>query len=287
MNKANFIFFGSAQLSVYYLNNLKKSGITPSVVVTLPPSPYGRGRKLKDNPVQTWAQENKIQCILWKDSNTTLELLKDQSFDFALVFAFGKILKKELIYAPNFQFGFINLHPSLLPLLRGPSPIRSALLHNQKEALGVTYIKMDEKMDHGPIILQKEFSPETWPMPGDKLDRLLIDLGSELFTENLNKLLNGEISYVEQNHELATFTDFFSKSDCEISPDNITKDGIILGQDAFCACACDINPSPFFYKKGKRVKISKLTNISSDQIAIDKVIPEGKKEISWHEFQVN
>ncbi len=288
--KNNFVFFGSAKIAGEYLDKLKSHGIVPGLIVTLAPAPVGRGRKLKANPTETWAQENGIPFTYFENTEQIIKELANKNFDFALVFAFGKILKKELLELENIKHGFINLHPSLLPALRGPSPIRSALLQNEPEALGVTYIKMDEKMDHGDIVLQEKYRPSTWPLPGRDLDLELVNFAAKILFENYEKLL--EIKSTPQEHEKASFTKFFQKNDCEIDFKNISSDGELLNNAKFTACACDENPAPFFFaqKEDKkiRVKIARLRaeNIDGEtKIFIDKLIPEGKKEISWTDFK--
>ncbi len=288
MSKANFIFFGSADVSVYTLSALKDAGILPVKVVTLAPAPYGRGRKTKPNPTDAWAQENGIPVIYWKSSKDLLTEIKDEKYDFALVYAFGKILEKELLDAPNFKCGFVNIHPSLLPYLRGPSPIRSAILLDKKDAIGVTIIKMDEQMDHGPILLQEKYEPESWPLCGTFLDKELSELAAKKLAQNWNELKEGRLKEQEQAHEKANFTKFFEKSGCEINFESISGDGQINGKDAFVACACDGNPSPFFFaQKGSqkiRVKINTLEN-KDGKFYIKSLVPENKKEMSWQNFK--
>ena len=292
--KNNFVFFGSAKIAGEYLNKLKSYGIVPRLIVTLAPAPYGRGRKLKANPIETWARENGIPFIYFENTKQIIKELSNKNFDFALVFAFGKILKKELLDLPNIKHGFINIHPSLLPKLRGPSPIRSAILLDEKDAVGVSIIKMDEKMDHGPILWQEKFDPASWPVPGRELDKALSELAGEILCKNIDEFLQGNVPDKEQEHEKATFTKFFKKSDCEINFDYIDSDGQILGNTKFVACACDENPGAFFfaYKNGKtlRIKISELSAKADNsdkqaKIYIKKLIPEGKKEMLWSDFK--
>ncbi len=283
-----FVFFGSAGICIFTLEKLKKHGVLPELVVTLPAAPFGRGRRLKDNPVKTWADENEIPTILWQNSEQVKNdlLALNQNFDFALVFAFGKILKKDFLELPIFKRGFLNIHPSLLPKLRGPSPIRSALLEDERENVGVSIMKMDEKMDHGPIILQEKTKLNSWPLPGRELDEILALQAGELLAQNMEKIKSGELKEKEQEHAKASFTRFFKKEDCEIKIEHIGADGEIKDDAKFVACACDKNPSPFFFieknNKKIRVKISKLQS-KDGKIFIEKLIPEGKKEMGWQD----
>ncbi len=289
-----FVFFGVPEIAVWTLEKMKNCGLLPQKIVTFPDAPAGRGRKLKEAPTKTWAKENGVPFIEWENTQKTIEALSDEEYDFALVFAFGKILKKELLDLPNIKHGFINIHPSLLPKLRGPSPIRSAILLDEKDAVGVSIIKMDEKMDHGPILWQEKFDPASWPVPGRELDKALSELAGEILCKNIDEFLQGNALDKEQEHGKATFTKFFKKSDCEINFDDIDENGQILGNAKFVACACDGNPGTFFFadKNGKtlRIKISELSakadsSYKQAKIYIKKLIPEGKKEMLWSDFK--
>lgn len=129
--------------------------------------------------------------------------------DVVVVAAYGRILTKNELNTP--KYGCINVHPSLLPKYRGPSPIQTAILNGDKVS-GITIIKMDEKVDHGPILAQvKEpiFSTDT----SESLYRRLFEKGAQLLPKVLKKYINGTLVPKEQDHSKATFTKALTRTD--------------------------------------------------------------------------
>src|SRR3989338_3590391 len=123
----NFAFFGSSQFSIVVLETLKKNGFLPSLIITLPDSPSGRGLKLAPSLAKVWAIENKIDFIEpHKFEDDLCEKLRVGGYKFFLVASYGKIIPKKVLDSP--EFGSFNIHPSLLPKYRGPSPLQSQIL---------------------------------------------------------------------------------------------------------------------------------------------------------------
>lgn len=181
---------------------LIKNGYNVVAVVTNPDEPFGRKNILTPPPVKVLAQKHKILVLQpenLKDPNFKKELPEADLF---IVAAYGKLIPKEILDMP--KYGALNIHPSLLPRWRGPSPIQSTILAGDKET-GVTIIKMDELMDHGPILAKRElvifnsqFSiPKT---TYQKLHDTLAKLGAELLMETLPRWLKGEITLVPQDN---------------------------------------------------------------------------------------
>ena len=279
-----FAYFGAPDISRITVNRLAQSGMTPEFIVTLPDAPSGRGRALKATPLKLWGKENKIKVIEWQSAKQVLDELKKHNLDFVLVFAFGKILPKEMLNLPNIEMGFINIHPSLLPKLRGPSPIRSAIMLNQRQNVGVSIIKMNEKMDAGDIIFSKKAGLKQWPIPGRKLDVILAQISADILIENLQHLHKLISNAVPQNDKNASYTTFLTKQMCEIPINAIDKEGKITSKYAYLACACDENPAPYFFVGKKRIKIQDLAG-KEDGVYIETVTPEGKKPVAWQEFK--
>ncbi|MCX6731653.1 MAG: formyltransferase family protein, partial [Candidatus Parcubacteria bacterium] len=111
-----FAFFGTTEFSVKVLDMLLKSDLVPELVVTTPDRPRGRGLKLQPNPVKLWAEKNKIKYTTDYSRLTT-------DYSLFIIAAYGKIIPKEILDIP--KYGTLNVHPSLLPKYRGPSPIQS------------------------------------------------------------------------------------------------------------------------------------------------------------------
>ena len=128
-------FFGTSDFAVSILEHLKDAELLPQLIVTQPDKPKGRKMVVTPPPVKVWADENKIKTIQ-PESLATIPKELEEEWDVFVVVAYGKLIPKELLEKP--LHGALNIHPSLLPLLRGPSPIQSAILEDMKET-GVTY----------------------------------------------------------------------------------------------------------------------------------------------------
>lgn len=184
----------------------------PSLVVTNPDRPAGRGKELVSPPVKEVAREYGIEFVQTEEISEAEEKIKEIAPDLMLVCAFGKILPKSTLEIPS--RGCLNIHPSLLPKFRGPSPIQGAILAGEKET-GTTLMLMDKKLDHGPIVAQQATrieEKETYP----ELERKLALMGADLTMEYAPKLVKGEVSPVPQNDEEATFTKMISKEDGKV-----------------------------------------------------------------------
>ncbi|KKU16547.1 MAG: Methionyl-tRNA formyltransferase, partial [Parcubacteria group bacterium GW2011_GWC1_45_9] len=164
------VFFGGNQLSVTVLKNLVEAGFKPSLVITSPDEPIGKKKTLTSPPLKIAAQNLKsrrkvgtpiaegasglttLQPKSLKDGEVK-EKIKSIKPDIGIVAAYGKIIPKEIL--DIFPKGVLNLHPSLLPKYRGPSPIQTAILNNDFDT-GVSIILLDEQMDHGQILAQEK-----------------------------------------------------------------------------------------------------------------------------------
>ncbi|MBI5465080.1 methionyl-tRNA formyltransferase, partial [Candidatus Gottesmanbacteria bacterium] len=138
------IFFGTPEFVIPVAQSLLQAEYCKlCAIVTNPDRPVGREQILTPSPIKSWALKHDIRVI---DSG-----LKKLAPDLGILAAYGKIIPQELINL--FPKGILVIHPSLLPAYRGASPVQAAILAGDRET-GVTIIKMDEKMDHGPIISQ-------------------------------------------------------------------------------------------------------------------------------------
>lgn len=139
--------------------------------------------------------------------------LRKREIELTLVVAYGKILPADVLAVP--KFGSLNVHPSLLPRWRGPTPIQAAILAGDT-VTGVTIIQMDAAMDHGPIVARREFplGERLWTAP--ELSDVLADLGVELFLQTLDPWVRGEVTPEPQHHEAATYSRRLKKEDGHI-----------------------------------------------------------------------
>jgi methionyl-tRNA formyltransferase len=279
---ARIAFFGTPNLAVYILEELHDAGIVPMVVVTQPDRPAGRKLLLTPPPVKEWALKHDI-AVFQPESfihRSDAEEFANSEWDLCILAAFNTILPRWVLELPT--RGFLNVHPSLLPKLRGPSPLRSAILRDEKDAVGVSIIKLDEEMDHGPLVAQANFELPVWPDKGEVLDEILFREGGRLLAEVIPEWLEGAITPVAQEHEKATYTKKFKKADGEI----VLSDDDYENYRKFCAH--DGWPGTFFFAdyKGKKIRV-KVTDATyeGDVFTLLKVIPEGKNEISYVEWQ--
>src|ERR1017187_147340 len=155
------VFFGTPHQVIPILQTLQKN-FKVIAIVTAPDKKAGRKQLPTPSPVKAYIKEdsqnkaNNITILTPEQfNNDTIEQLNILKSDLFVVAAYGKLLPKEILAIP--RFGTLCVHPSLLPKYRGPSPIPQTLLDGEK-ITGTTIIKMDEKMDHGPILSTKLFT---------------------------------------------------------------------------------------------------------------------------------
>lgn len=279
-------FFGTPDIAVFVLDALEQAGIVPALVVTNPDAPQGRKLIMTPPPAKGWAYERNIEVFqpeTLKD-DAVAQLLRDGGFDLFVVVAYGKIIPKSILEIP--KHGTLNVHPSLLPKFRGASPIRSAILADVRET-GVTVMLMDEQLDHGPILAQESanIAPTDWPMRGRELDELLARKGGALLASVIPRWVAHEVTPREQEHGSATFCTKISK---EMGALDLKSDSY---QNLLKIRAFDGWPGTHFFteKNGvrMRVKIVDAALASDGTLRITRVIPEGKKEMSFESFMAN
>lgn len=266
------VFFGTPSIVIPALTALKESGILPTIVVTQPDKPAGRKLHLTAPPVKEWAVSEGIEVLQpVKITEDVIHELSNTDWDVFIVAAYGMILPQALLDIP--RHGVLNIHPSLLPKYRGASPVRSALLADDSSAVGVSIMKLDDKMDHGPILAQGRVELEEWPMRADILESLLMYEGGKLLAEVLTSNEYSDTSlYLPQDHENATYSKKITKEMGEI---RLTDDGYKnwLAYNAFYPW-----PGIFYFDaERKRIKITEAT-YAQGTFSPTKIIPEGKQE---------
>ena len=178
------------------------------------PTKYGkRGRQKLQPAVQTYAQNQNIPCIQPPNKSSLLEYFNENEHPlWGVVSAYGHIIPDATL--SRFKGGLVNVHPSLLPKWRGPSPIESALLHGDSET-GNSLIRLTGSMDAGPIYAQSKYLiPEKADRP--MLYEALGQDGAKLLTDNLEQILAGEIKPTDQDDDEATYSTMLAKSDAKI-----------------------------------------------------------------------
>ncbi len=217
-HQPKIIFFGTSDFAAVILERLYQSKTVEIILaVTQPDQPVGRHQTPTPPPVKILADQLGLPVIqpAKLDEQTAL-LLKKYSADLFLVAAYGLIIPHYILNIP--RLGCLNIHPSLLPLYRGPSPIQTCLL-NGDQVTGVSLMLLDAKMDHGPIIAQIK-SPLA---PDDNYETLatkLADQSAVLLLDTFPKIFANQIKPQEQNHAAATFTKIITKQDGRIGWNN-------------------------------------------------------------------
>lgn len=280
-SQPHIVFFGTdAWVSIPVLEELVSGGFTPQLIVTAPDRPQGRKLVMTPPPVKVWATERNIPVFQPEklDEATITELTKDGVLDLFIVASYGKIIPKEIVELPKYKT--LNVHPSLLPLYRGATPIESAILDDARET-GVTIIRMDEKMDHGPIVMQEFHIFEEWPSK-ETISKTLAHLGGQLLVESIPDWIAGAIDEQEQIHDEATFTQKVTKEDGRIDMNDTSRE-TFLKYIAYTPW-----PGVFFFvsrnDKEMRVKVTEAT-FEDGSFVIQRVVPEGKKEMSFEDFK--
>lgn len=201
MNKLKIIFFGTPAFVVPVLQKLQENFEVVGVVAA-PDKKVGRKQILTPSPIKSWSIGHNIPAL----STNNYQL---PTTDLFVVAAFGRLIPQEILDIP--KFGALNIHPSLLPKYRGPSPIQNTILSGDKTS-GLTIIKMDKEMDHGPVVSTKEISlsgQDTF----DTLSKKMFELGAQELVKITPDFVSGKIKPREQDHSQATYTHIIRKED--------------------------------------------------------------------------
>lgn len=213
--KVKIVFFGTSDFAVPALTSLLNFGYAVVAVVTQSEKPAGRQRITMSSPVKKAALEHRIPVFEphnLKNDEEFFKQFKHLSPDLCIVAAYGKIIPSQYIEIP--KHGFINIHPSLLPKYRGPSPVQAAIMNGDEET-GVTIMKIDERMDHGPLLENRKWKIESGKYYIE-IEKKLAKEGAELLIETLPKYISGELKPREQDHYQATFTKLLKRDDGRI-----------------------------------------------------------------------
>jgi methionyl-tRNA formyltransferase len=210
----NIIFMGTPDFAIPSLTLLLASDNTLAGVITQPDRPRGRGKQLQPPPVKGLAQQHGIPIIQpgkVKDDDC-MKWLKAQHPDLIVVVAFGQILPPRILRLPS--HGCINLHASLLPNYRGAAPINWTIMNGDTKT-GVTTMFMNEWMDTGDILLQRETAIEP-DEDAPALRNRLATLGAKLLLETIHRLKRGELTALPQDHSKASYAPPLKKEDGRI-----------------------------------------------------------------------
>ncbi len=212
------VFFGTEEFSLTVLEGLIEAGYNVAAVVTKPDSKKGRGRQLVMPSVKVLAAKHDI--TVWQPTKVAEinEDVKALGPVTGVLVSYGKIIPQSTI--DLFTPGIINIHPSLLPKYRGPTPIESAI-KNGDDKTGVSIMLLDAGMDSGPVYTSQEFALQGTETRAD-LYRSLAVMGTDLLLETLPSIMNGSLSPSAQNNEQATYCQLLTKEDAVLDPTKLT-----------------------------------------------------------------
>ncbi len=203
-------FLGTPDFAVPTLEKLCQSEFKPATVFCAPDKPVGRKQILTPPPIKVIAQKYNMPIYQPEDALSIKNKASGLNLDLIICVAYGLILPKEVLDAP--RYGCLNIHPSLLPKYRGPSPIQATIL-NGDEKTGVTIMKMDEKIDHGPIVKNQKINIKNQEHTTPELSQILAEAGADLLLNVLPDWLAGKIKPQPQDESLATYTKIIKKED--------------------------------------------------------------------------
>lgn len=298
MKRYRVVFFGTPEFAIPSLEGLfERENLL--AVVTQPEKPKGRGLKVSASPVKIWAQ-NKALPVLepekLKDENFIAKL-KEFCPELIVVCAYGKILPKLILELP--PYGCWNIHASLLPKYRGASPINWAILNGEKKT-GITIFLMEEGLDTGPILLQKEL-PILEDDTALDLSYKLSQLAKETILEAIELHKKGQLKAFPQGEEGISYAPLLKKEDGFFT---FEEPALIIERKVRALLPW---PTAYTYYKNKLLKVFSakafplekgekpgtilkvmkegvLVSTSQGAILIKEVQMEGKRRISGYEF---
>lgn len=212
------VFFGTEDFSLSSLKALVEGNFSVAAVVTKPDTPRGRGHKLTPPPVKLYAQQHNIPVLQPKKITDISEKLRTFAPATGVLVSYGKIIPQSII--DIFTPGIINVHPSLLPKYRGPTPIESAILHGDHKT-GVSIMQLSARMDAGPVYSQVVHTLDHTETQ-TTLYATLAKLGAQRLIETLPSIMQGELSATPQNEDICTYCSLLTKDDTFITPASYT-----------------------------------------------------------------
>ena len=272
------VFFGTPQFSADILRFLKENGCDVVATVTRVDKPRGRGRKCLSSPVKVQASALDVPCLQALSAATLKRDLERYRPDLFLVVAFGEILSKEILDVP--RLASVNLHTSLLPKYRGAAPIQRCLMHGDEET-GVSIIRMEQKMDAGPILKMVKVGIDPDDTFGT-LEAKLLEVGSKALLDVVHDYEKGVVQETEQDHERATFAPKIQPKDCLIDWSKTALENHHLIRA--------LSPRPGAWAwvqfKGQNVRLKILKSIVSQEGALQPILVqlEGKKPMLFSDL---
>jgi methionyl-tRNA formyltransferase len=276
----NYVFFGTPRFAAIVLEKLLDAGMPPAALVCNPDRPIGRKKIV--TPPQTkqlvTARAPGVAVLQPEKLDTAfIKALSDIKPDLFVVAAYAKIIPKTVLDVS--RLGTLGVHPSLLPKYRGSSPIQSAILGGERET-GVTIYRIDEKMDHGPVLAEARTVMDSLTTAYPALEEMLAGLGGTLLAKAMPAFFAGASKPIPQDESLATYTKKFATEDGFVDESDLAaaergdqgKTNAILRKiNAFTP-----EPGAWTIKDGKRIKLLKA-EIKGGSLRLITVQKEGER----------
>ena len=249
------VFMGTPEFSLPTLEELIKNKFNILAIYTQPPKKSKRGQKLNVSPIEEFSRKKKLNLRNPNSLNNDEEFkfLKNLSPDLIVVVAYGQLIPKKFLEIP--KFGFINIHASLLPMWRGAAPIQRAIM-NQDKKIGISIMKIEEKLDSGPLLSSKEIELYQNSTYGE-IEKKLSIMGAALLLDTLKNLINKEVELKRQDDSKATYAKKINKDETKINW-NLEADKVIAHIHGLSP-----NPGAWFEYKGDRFKVFNAIKSSS------------------------
>ena len=205
------IFAATPDISIPCLEEILNSSHEIRLIITMPDKPSGRGKKLLPGPIKKFCLENGLPFIQ-PESLKSIEvknIFKEIKSDLLIVFAYGKIIPKDIFELPT--YGSINIHTSILPCYRGAAPIQRAIINGEKSS-GITFMKLSEGLDEGPILEYFKMAIEDDDTAGT-LAAKMAKVSSNKILQTIDNIALNNFKIIEQDHSKASYADKLLKKE--------------------------------------------------------------------------
>ncbi len=271
------VFMGSPEFALPSLGALVAAGYDMRLAVTQPDRRAGRGGRMRAPEAKVEAQRLGIpvfQPQSFRDPEAVAQLAAVEP-DLIVVAAYGRILPRSVLDLPGHPV--VNVHPSLLPRWRGPSPVAAAILAGDRET-GVSIMELVPEMDAGPVLAARPFPTAPTDTTG-ALEARLAEEGAELLVETLPAWLDGDLRAVPQDESLVTVCPLLAKGDGHLS-------AAMTAREAERAVrAYDPWPGAFVTYSGDRLGIwrAQVGDAGDELIPGDLTVLAGKPAVAFRE----
>ena len=243
---------GTPLFAVPILKSIFQKGYEIPLVYTQPPSKSNRGYKLSKSPIQIFCEENNLSIRTPENFNKIEDekkVLEKIEADMALVVAYGQILPESILNVC--KKGFINIHASLLPKLRGAAPIQRSIMNLDNET-GISIMQINGKLDQGKVYSQHKIKINKDDNAED-LSLKLSNLAAEKIIDDIESIFENKKKFLEQDHSKATYANKIKKEEGRIDWNDQAEK--IIGK------INGLYPTPgaWFYFEGSRYKILKAS----------------------------